>query len=551
MKRLLFFFLLSCASFSFAQQWDKSIPVSWQWNLSSKKSPVILLPEINLENIAVQDSINDLDKTLPWRYGIVRDVTIDVKQRGTVTTLPNGDKVWLLGIKSPNALNLSVNFNNFNLPQGGRLYLYNGSQTDVSRTYTSNQNTPDKVLGSWFIEGDEIWVEYYQPFYSTPTAEIKISGVIHGYRMGEVTRYVQQFRGLNDSGDCNYDVNCPIGNDFEEYKNTLKKSVALLNLGNGYLCSSVLVNTTSDKKKPYLLTANHCLENSNPDYWSVRFNWMSPNPVCGEALNSDDIATNFTMSGAQLRANNSLSDFALVELYNTIPESWDVAFAGWDRTDELPLFEVGIHHPNGDIMKVCRDDTGAIPDEANGKQVWLIKGVSVGNGDGWELGTTESGSSGSPLFNQNGRLIGQLYAGQAFCNGTQNNDDYDIYGRFAVSWDAGTTPETRLKEWLDPTNTGAYTTETIKNILNTPDFEQEGTLQIYPNPTSEVLYVENNRFPNLVFKMVDVSGKKILEGSLNNTYNTIEVYKLNKGIYFLNLVDATSNASITKKIIIQ
>ena len=551
MKRLLFFFLLSCASFSFAQQWDKSIPVSWQWNLSTKKSPVILLPEINLENIALQDSINDLDKTLPRRYGIVRDVTLDVKQQGTVTTLPNGDKVWLLGIKSPNALNLSVNFNNFNLPQGGRLYLYNGSQTDVSRTYTSNQNTPNKVLGSWFIEGDEIWVEYYQPSYSTQTAEIKISGVIHGYRMGEVTRYVQQSRGLNDSGDCNYDVNCPIGNDFEEYKNTLKKAVALLNLGNGYLCSSVLVNTTSDEKKPYLLTANHCLENSNPAYWSVRFNWMSPNPVCGEALNSDDIAANFTMSGAQLRANNSLSDFVLVELYNPIPESWDVAFAGWDRTDELPLFEVGIHHPNGDIMKVCRDDTGAIPDEANGKQVWLIKGVSVGNGDGWELGTTESGSSGSPLFNQNGRLIGQLYAGQAFCNGTQNNDDYDIYGRFAVSWDSGATPETRLKEWLDPTNTGAYTTETIKNILNTPDFEQEGTLQIYPNPTSEVLYIENNRYPNLVFKMVDVSGKKIFEGSLNNTYNTIEVYKLSKGIYFLNLVDATSNASITKKIIIQ
>ena len=43
-------------------------------------------------------------------------------------------------------------------------------------------------------------------------------------------------------------------------------------------------------------------------------------------------------------------------------------------------------------MKICRDDSGAVKENANGTEVWLVGGVSVGQGDGWELGTTESGS---------------------------------------------------------------------------------------------------------------------------------------------------------------
>ena len=129
-----------------------------------------------------------------------------------------------------------------------------------------------------------------------------------------VAQFVAKNKDFNDSGACNYDVNCPIGDDFESHKNIIKKSVALLTLGNGYLCSASMLNNTAGDKKPFLLTANHCLQNSDPTYWSVRFNWMSPSPVCAQEDASVDIQTNFTISGAILRANNALSDFALVEL---------------------------------------------------------------------------------------------------------------------------------------------------------------------------------------------------------------------------------------------
>lgn len=549
-KKILFFILCFAFISAFPQGVGEDLPESWDINLTEYPD-VVQLPLLDFKLIRQQDSINDLDKSLPWRYGIERPVTINMERGGLWTVLPNGAKIWQATIKSEGAINLSVNFNDFFLPQGARLQLFNQDRTDVTRSYTSLQNRSDGQLGTWFVEGDIIWIEYYQPPAVQEVPRLQLSSVIHGYRMGRVSALFDGVRGLNDSGECNYDVNCPVGNDFDASKDLVKKAVALLNLGNGYLCSAALVNNALNDKTPYLLTANHCLENSNPAFWSVRFNWVSPSPVCGTGEDSGDIQTNFTISGAELKAKNTLSDFALVELFDAIPDSWDVVFAGWDNTDTSPEFEVGIHHPNGDIMKICRDDSGATKVDANGTQVWLIGGGTHGTGDGWEIGTTESGSSGSPLFNENGKIIGQLYAGQSACIGQENNKDYDIYGRFAISWNAGNTPENRLKDWLDPNNIGLTSIETLQNILNVPDFQLIGDLKIYPNPASTSITVMNNRYPNLTYHFYNVIGQRIHSGALSNTMNTIKVDNLSEGVYFLHLTDEDSQDSVTKKIIVK
>ena len=63
--------------------------------------------------------------------------------------------------------------------------------------------------------------------------------------------------------------------------------------------------------------------------------------------------------------------------------------------------------------------------------------------DAWEDGTTEGGSSGSPLFNDDKQVIGQLHGGVASCFNNIN----DYYGRLALSFDY-------IKEWLDPDSSG-------------------------------------------------------------------------------------------------
>tara|TARA_R100000935_G_scaffold18503_1_gene35785 strand:- start:4026 stop:5690 length:1665 start_codon:yes stop_codon:yes gene_type:complete len=550
-KHLLLVFLSLLSLPFFAQGSGESVPVSWSQNIETNIHPIVL-PPLDIATLKAEDLINDLDKSQPWRYGVERALMVDIKNDGKRTVLENGDKIWQMAVIAQDAMNLSVNFSKFYLPSETRLQLFSGDKDDLSKAYTKLDNRDDNTLGSWFINGEELWIEYYEPAHINEPFNVEIGSIVHGYRMGAVNQFAEKAtRGLNDSGDCNYDVNCSVGADFDATKDVVKKAVALLNLGNGYLCSSVLLNNAENDKKPYLLTANHCLQGSNPALWSIRFNWMSPSPVCGTGDDTAQVTNNFTLSGVAVRAADTQTDFALVELVNPIPESWDIAFAGWNATDEDPDFEVGIHHPNGDIMKVCRDNSGAVKEKAGNVDVWLIGGGSVGTGNGWELGTTESGSSGSPLFNENGKVIGQLYAGQAFCNGTEGNNEYDVYGRFGIAWDAGNTPAKRLKDWLDPMDTGTMTVETLSNLLNVVDNEFVGELQIYPNPTSDFITVINNKYPNLRYDMYDVVGKLVSIGQLQDTNNRISVTQFKEGVYFLQLTDSDSGDTITKKIIVR
>lgn len=549
MKNTILLFGLFFVHFSgFSQDMGTDRPVSWDPEINTNP-PVFILDSIDMAPIIKADSINDLDKNQPWRYGITRDLNLNISD-GLWTDLPNGGRIWQLVIHSPGALNLSINFSKIEIPQGARLQLFNSDHTDLTGSYTGLQSFSKDQLGTWFVEGETIWLEYYEPRGVSESPVLHLEHLIHGYRLGRLNEVLSE-RGINDSGACHYDVNCSVGADFDSHKDLLKKAVALLNLGNGHLCTATLINNAENDKTPFLLTANHCLEGSNPAMWSVRFNWISPNPVCGTGDESTNTGTNFTMSGAVFRASNTLSDFALVELSNPIPSTWDVAFAGWDNSDTDPAFAVGIHHPNGDIMKVCRDDTGPQKEEASSVRSWLIGGGEHGYGNGWEIGTTESGSSGSPLFNEEGKIIGQLFAGQAGCDGIQSNHDYDLYGRFAVSWTGGETADSRLKDWLDPKNTGVTKIESMQNILSVPDFELTGELKIYPNPTSNILNIYNNKYPNLSFEIYNLIGQKLKAGDISNTLSSISFRDFSEGIYLLRLIDGETQDSMSKKIIVK
>jgi len=140
---------------------------------------------------------------------------------------------------------------------------------------------------------------------------------------------------------------------------------------------------------------------------------------------------------------NGGSDFALIQLSSAPPASFNVEYAGWDNSGDIPSSAVGIHHPSGDLKKICFENNPPYHSSTSGAQVWWI--------DQWELGVTEPGSSGSPLFDNNHRIIGQLFGGAAACSGSVNNGQLDYYGRFNVSWGLGAS------QYLDPLNTGVST----------------------------------------------------------------------------------------------
>jgi hypothetical protein len=480
MKYKLPYLLLFASLMAFAQQIPEDIkPPSWNLqNLPSVKP--YKLPSFDLQKLQNEDKVNDKDKSKPWRFGHDLYVDHDFNEVGAWTTLENGDRIWRMSYTSEGAYTLNFMFDVFKIPEGATLYVYNNEKTDLLRPFTHHNNNPEEILGTWLVEGNQAWIEYYQPANVTGIAKITVGSVVHGYRTAESYQ-----KALNDSGACNQDVDCDITPPSDPFnldtaKENVKKAAAMLVQGGGF-CSGTLVNNTNNDGTPYFMTANHC--GSSVGFWAFRFNWRSPNPSCSTFTLSTNGSFDQTVSGAVSRASSSQSDMRLVEItdasfFNNNP---DVVWSGWNRsTTAVPAVNFGIHHPSGDIQKVCREDDGAyravVPFNGNpNTQMWYI--------DEWELGVTEPGSSGSGLFNETGHLIGVLSGGAAACIGTSNNGAFDYYGRFDVAWDFGSSQSSRLREWLDPSNSGIVVLDQYPALET---FDVDARVSAGPNNSAEL-----------------------------------------------------------------
>lgn len=427
---------------AFSQMTNTGYPVSWGIKDWSDKVDRHIMPDFDLQQIKQEDAINDQAWDRPWRFGYSHTTALNLQNSGTWQQLPNGDRIWRIRLNSKDALTMNVVFDDYRLPDGATIYLYNPITREYYGAYTSANNNPERVLGSTIVDGEDLVIEYFEPANVRGQGALQIAQVVHGYRTIQNYPTLRYLKGLNGSGDCNHDVDCPLGTGWQDQINAVAMLVAN---GNGF-CSGALVNNTNNDGTPYFLGANHC-GTTNVGSWVFRFNWESTTPICAATTPSQaPTGSRNEVNGAVLRASNAGSDFSLVEL-NTAPTG-DVYYAGWDRSTTPATQTTGIHHPRGDLKKICRDNNAASVNTWSGASVWEVSN--------WDVGVTEGGSSGSPLFNQNKLIVGQLYGGGAACNGTVDNDRPDYYGRLDVSWN-GSSASTRLKDWLDPSGTNVTT----------------------------------------------------------------------------------------------
>lgn len=86
-------------------------------------------------------------------------------------------------------------------------------------------------------------------------------------------------------------------------------------------------------------------------------------------------------------------------------------------------------------------------------------------------------------------------------------------------------------------------------LIGTEEFIAEN-ISVYPNPTSEILWVEDNTsFSVNNYSIYDISGRRILFNTFNASEKKVDVSNLNSGVYLLELV--SSERKITKKIVVQ
>ena len=424
--------LLIISAIPFAQVSIDSTPKSF--SLEEE----IVIPTRTLPTFNIQDFLDEDENEIrlmdvkPYRFANPIAVNFNMENSGVWTILEDGSAIWRLRIASEDAFSLNVIYDIFNIPQGAEFFVYSENREMVLGAFTNYNHKPHGGFSTAPVIGDTIILEYNEPYNPQFGGDINISTVSHDYR----NIFFNEERGYGDSGSCNNNVACSVADNRQE---EVRSVAMILTAGGSRLCTGSIVNNGAQDLTPYFLTANHCLGGNNS--WIFMFNYESP--VC----TNQNGPTNMTVSGSTLLGSSSTSDFALLLLNETPPESYNVHYAGWDISGSTPNIPVGIHHPSGDIKKISFDYDNA----SNSGSFWDV--------DSWDDGTTEPGSSGSPLFDGlTHRIIGQLYGGVASCT----NFGYDTYGKTSVSWNLG------LSSYLDPYNVGLTSLDGI-NAIDLPD----------------------------------------------------------------------------------
>ena len=433
------FFIIIISLFNLiinAQTSSPSIPSSFLMKENALNIPVVEMPSFDLQTVIAENNQNIKNGTGMYMFGFEHNVSISVLDAGVWTSLTNGGRICRLILESENAISINLIFNDFYLEEGSTVHIYSADKKNIQGAYTAKNNNEANVLGTDLIKGDKIIVEYFEPEKSQSLSRLNIGMVVHGYL--DINNWNAQTK-VNESGNCNMDVICADG---DLWRNEIKAVARIVN--GGGLCSGTLVNNTSQDGKPYFLTANHCSPQSMSSA-VFRFNYDSP--ICGSqsASNSQNATSNDLINGSTFKARNPNSDFGLILLNTTPPDSYNVYYAGWNNSGDVPVTTVGIHHPRGDVKKISFDDNSPVSGNmasAVSNAEWKILA--------WDRNTTtEGGSSGSGLWDENHLIVGQLHGGQATCSNSVN----DFYGKFAVSWD-GNGATNRLRDWLDPNASG-------------------------------------------------------------------------------------------------
>ena len=375
------------------------------------------------------------------RFALTDPVLITPDTDGTWEALDSRFDLWRLRITSPGALSLNLGFSRYRLPKGGRLTLYPADAEGLEdprgvRTFTDRDNEAHGELWTPVVLGDDIVIELVVPRESRHDFELELTSINAGYRFfGEPTEVF-----VDKSGYCNVDVICPEGDDWRREIST----VGVISTGGTTYCSGFMINNTAQDSRPLFMTANHCeIGLSNAPSLVVYWNFESP--TCGQQGGG---VLNQFMTGSVYLASSVASDFTLLEMDDPVDLAHEVSFAGWNKTAADPTSAVAIHHPNTDEKSISLENDPLTTTSYYGT-------TPPGNGThlrvaDWDLGTTESGSSGSPLFDQDHHVVGQLHGGDAACG----NDLPDWYGRLSYSWPS-------ISQYLDPLGTGAETIDTF------------------------------------------------------------------------------------------
>jgi len=541
---LLFFWLLA-AGLSLPCQAQLQFPGRPHMEAVDLKDAEIryVLPPVDpLEmDAAIQDNRMKDKKSL--RFAMQRSIDIEPGAQGGWATL-SAYRIWRVHIISPGAFSVGLLFRDYELADGVRLFVYDPQMQYVKGAFTSGNNKPSGVMHTGHIPGEEVVVEMQVPHSLSVFGTLRIESVSHGFLKAGRARTPADIR-FGRSEACEIDINCGEGSGWQQ----TKRSVVRIQTPTQY-CTGVLVNNTAFDGTPYIITAEHCINRQDVAEASVFvFNYESPSCFDGDG------SVEMSISGCDLLATGDSVDFSLVRLSAVPPDTFNIYYAGWDRNINQLSYSSTIHHPMGDVKKISYDfEVPSIPvglDELPDSDLrdyiyysyWWVRQ--------WDIGSTEGGSSGAPLFNSLRRVIGTLSGGKAKCgmaigydsvanriiySKVPNQNDY--FTRVSVAWNYYEDPGASIRPWLDPAGSGVISLDGYEPAGREDHrLTGSGRFRVYPNPALETLVIEpaGPVTGEISFRLIDLSGRICLAGTRQKAAGPIYLspVQIGPGLYLL------------------
>ena len=423
------------------------------------------LPRLDFTQIAREDQLKAVkNNDGGWRFAIPSDVDLTPRNSGSWKINADGSAQWRLQIIALDAAHLNFGFGRFAVPEGATLTIQRPDGKLAIGPYTSADQTPSGQLWTPILLGDRAVLVLDVPTGRIEQVDLQLIRASQGYR-----GFGHSSVGYK-SGSCNMDVACLAAND--TWNNPRGAAGAYTKAGVD-TCTGSLVNNTNNDRRLLFATAAHCTVTA-ANVASVLVYWRFENPICrqpgspesGQPISKPNTtsagltwlaSTNNPFSGSTPAATRS--DWTLIELAAPTGPDIELYWAGWDRRGTgTPVTAcvdpvnggtqteglcAGIHHPAVDEKRITFVDRD-----------YAVGNISGATGVHWHAywarfppivanlpvqstpvpGVTEPGSSGSPLYSADKRLIGVLSGGPSACGSTGENLA-DFYGALFHSWE--------------------------------------------------------------------------------------------------------------------
>jgi len=510
---LLFSVLLFCFYDVHSQIAVTGIPESF----SLKTKNAVVIPSKELKTIDINNLLSeDVKEGIPNRYGVVQQVDIDIKVEGVRTEIAGKGFIWQYEVHSLQSFALGITFGKFNLPEGSSVFIYNKIHSQLFGAFTSLNNNSINQLTIADFDGQNAIIEYFEPLNPAFSGQLAIAEVSQAYKIPL------------KAASTRIGINCPEGANWQDAKH----AVCLMTYHDSrytYDCTGFLINNVREDGTPYFQTANHCISTSSLAATLVTY-FNFENSTC---TNSNGSKTQ-TLSGATIKATNLYSDFTLLLLNEYPPLSYFPYYAGWEASSRNPKKGTTIHHPAGTAKCIALDNSA--PTTYSQSIQWADGSPTSAANSHWEVqfstGEVESGSSGSPLFDDSTRVIGQLHGGST---------GSDLFGKFSLSWNYGATSSTQLKYWLDPDNTGKLSLHgNYSKIIPKASFS---TILTTICPGSVIKFNDSSLYnPSAWSWDIQPSTFAFVNGTNKNSQNP-EIQFNTAGIYSVSLTVQNANGS--------